>query len=131
MKENKMSFRKTLMIATLGLIGLLSCVKKENKEDTIRSLPLITTNTPHILEARKFVKSVHGCSYASGDCVDFDKDNVCDFYVIAGEGSIYHTKSQRLTQGEDTDNKRMWYKRIVEGDDPILRKILYGEKEGE
>lgn len=94
--------RKATGIGAL-VLTLLGC-SSQNAPSQIR------TSGSHFGSMMMVAKSYHKGVKRFGNDLDIDGDNMNDLYVICNDGTVYHTMSRRLVQGEDSAKERNWYR---------------------
>lgn len=87
-----------------GIIVLITLLPKPKAPDRF------VTAQNHFSNAQNVVHLVCGGVKKLGNDLDIDYDNMNDHYVQGKDGTVYHTMSRRLVQGEDHTQHLTWFR---------------------
>ncbi len=79
----------------------------------------------HFAGARNIANTFHGGIERYDADLDFDGDNMNDLYIVAQDGTLYHTRSMDLINGKDDADNRTW----IRGDANALERASEGKYE--
>ena len=94
------------LIAVLALTLAAGC----SEESPDQFITYRGMGSDHLEKPRTLARYNHGGVKRQGSDLDIDGDGMNDLFVEANDGTVFHTMSRRLIQGEDDANKRLWYK---------------------
>jgi hypothetical protein len=98
------TIKTTLMASLLAILGCSGKLPEGPFYDT--------DSSSHV--AMQIARRYHGGVKDFGSNLDWDRDGMNDSYVIAKDGTAYHTRSRNLLTGKDTARNQHWYKNSAE-----------------
>lgn len=102
--------KQTLRRLTVLGAGIGGIIYRLSQLPPIECPNQFRTDIDHYNSAR-FVMQVCGEGIINqGEDLDFDNDDMNDLYIIGHKGTIFHTASRRLIQGDDNLQQRTWVK---------------------
>jgi len=98
----------TIATGTLALIVASSTIKSSESPAQFRSID------DHFRNLALIADMYNGGTKMYGADLDIDNDKVNDFYLVARDGTVYHTNSRRFLTGEDSVRERTFYQASME-----------------
>jgi len=100
---------KTIGVGMLGLVLATGCTNNKQPPSQFTTFEGVPGEFGHFYEAQMKIRRFNGGWVDKGEDLDFDFDGMNDSYIVAKDGSVYHTRSRRLLDGQDTASQRTWY----------------------
>ena len=114
-----MPIYKTLLAAA-ALALAAGCAPGESPSQFITCRGM---GSGHFKHPRLLASSYHNGVKRQGDDLDIDGDRMDDLYVEAVDGTVFHTRSMRFLDADDSASKRTWFKATSD----VLKRAKKGE----